>query len=270
MPNTHYTLFVDESGDQDLAKFRTKERQFGSDPFLVFGGVLVPTSFVPKYRQLLTEIMESLDVKALHCTDLSHLKRAYFAREAAKMRILLFGVISKKETIGEYQSQIEGVKVKEDYYNKCAGYLLERVAHFMTLHGYTSDQLSIVFERKNHDYERMRNFIRAIQKTPYDDRAKHLGRIDTLGITAEWKKDELLLSLADLTAFSIYQSVTATRSNFLIPEQRYLRELKSRFWKSEKDGQIANFGLKYIKGPFAMNLEGETLKFAMKFYKKSN
>jgi len=268
LPKVHYTLFVDESGDQDLDKFRTDERQFGSDPYLVFGGVLIPTKHLDGYRAFLNELRAELDVKALHCTDLSHLKRCCFARRVVSLRVLLFGVVSKKATIEDYRKQIEGDKEKQDYYNKCAGYLLERVGHFMHDEKIGSDQLSVVFEKKTHDYQRLRNYVRQIGTTPFDRRANYLSRIDPLSIRAEGKKEEPLLGLADLASFSIYQAFAETKSNFSIPEQRYLREIKEKFWKNPETGQIANHGIKFIKGPVNMKLSGKTSDFVMKFYRK--
>jgi hypothetical protein len=268
LPKVHYTLFVDESGDQDLEKFRTEERQFGSDPFLVFGAALVPNMYLDEYRRVLGELRNELSVNLLHCTEMSHLKRCYFARRVSKLRVLLFGVVSKKATVGEYREEISGDMEKQDFYNKCAGYLLERVAHFMQEEDIGSDQMSVVFEEKKHNYQRLRSYIKAIGKTPFDERANPMSRLDPLCIRAEGKKDEVLLALADLTSFAIYQSVTETKSNFMTPEQRYLRELKDKFWKNPVTGQIANHGLKFIKGPKEMELKGETFKFVMKFYRK--
>lgn len=268
LERVHYTLFVDESGDQDLDKFRTDVRQTGSDPFLVFGAALVPTHSLDAFRDDLKDILDEINSEALHCNKLSHLKRAYFARRVANMRALLFGVVSKKETVGEYRQKIEGAKSGQDYYNKCASYLLERVGHFMTINDYSSDQLSVIFDKKNHDYQRLRNFVSAIRKAPIDDRAKYMSAIDPLGITALAKKDEILLSLADLSAFSLYQSVTQTKTNFFLPEQRYLIELKEKFWKNPEISQVANHGIKYIKGPYSMGLQGDALRLAKKFYRK--
>jgi len=269
LQDLHYTLFIDESGDQDLSRFRTDDRPHGSDPFLVFGGALVPTMFAQLFREKLDEYCRILEVEALHCTDLSHRKRAFFARSVKELRVQFFGVVSKKATVRDYAAKIEGEKQRQDYYNKCAVYLLERVGHFMSVNKYNSDQLSIVFEEKRHDYQRLRNFLSAIKRTPLDNRAAYLQRIDPLSITAEAKKDEKLLALADLVAFSLYQSVTETKTNYLMPEQRYLREIKSKFWADPATGKIAGYGIKFIKGPYEMKLTGETLQMALKFYNKT-
>ncbi len=112
-------MYVDESGDQDIQRFRTDDRTHGSDPFLVFGAALVPTKLKTTIRQELAEIQAELGVDWLHCRDLKHLKTAYFCRRVQSMRVLLFGLVSKKETLGDYADQISDLKDTEAYYNKC-------------------------------------------------------------------------------------------------------------------------------------------------------
>lgn len=204
--------------------------------------------------------------KPLHCADLNHFQVSYFARNIQSQKVLLFGVLSKKETLEEYREKIIGRYQADDYYNKCTHYLLELVGQFMSENDYTSDQLTIIFEKKNHDYQRMRNYLSTIRRSPVDGRAKYLQRIDPISIQAVEKKNETLLSIADLTAFSLRQSFDGSAKNFGIPEQRYLRELKPKFFKDQSSGKVANVGIKFVKGPFNMSLKGENFAFAMKFY----
>ncbi|MFW8637601.1 hypothetical protein [Cribrihabitans pelagius] len=136
----------------------------------------------------------------------------------------------------------------------------------MSQTGIGPEQVEIVFEEKKNDYKKLRNLIGTMQNTPHDDRARYLSRITPHRIRAQAKKDEILLSLADLTAFSLYQSVSKLHSNFGYPEFHYMRELRPKFWNNPKGKKIANFGVKYIQGPFKMNLEGDALKFALSMY----
>lgn len=262
-----YTLFIDESGDQGLEVVRNEINKYGASPYLCFGGVLVPNKNLDSVREVLRCISIELKNKELHCVDLNHFETSYFARTICKQQILLFGVISKKSTLGGYKELIEGKNQAADYYNKCSQYLLERVGHFMSEKRIESDKVSIVFEEKNHDYQRLRNFIGTVRKSPHDSRANYLQRIDPLSIRSETKAKEILLSIADLVAFSLRQSVDASSKNFGVPEQRYFRELKEKFWLSS-DGSIANYGLKYIKGPISIGLKDKDLKFALKMYPK--
>ncbi len=264
-----YILLVDESGDQGLEKVRTDRDPRGASPFMTLGAASLPLHHRGRLKEFLENISILFGGKDLHCNSLTHIQRSCFARAVSEQRVLLFAVISKKDTLGEYREAIRGDGQANSYYNKCSQYLLELVGHFMSCKGIGASDLSIVFEKKNHNYERLRRYLKAIQEKPIDDRAIHLKKIDSLSISAETKSREPLLALADLVAFSAHATVNKTTENFSIPEQRYFRELKNRFWKNDK-GKIANFGVKYIRGPFAMGLTGNELSFALKLYKETS
>ncbi|WP_131802562.1 hypothetical protein [Yoonia litorea] len=109
----------------------THDNPFGASSYLTMGAVLVPSINLPKIRKDLELMRGKIDAKELHCTDLSHGQVAFCAREVKKLRMLAFGVISKKSTIGDYRKSIEGEKQAQDYYNKCAQYLFELVGAYV-------------------------------------------------------------------------------------------------------------------------------------------
>lgn len=261
-----YTLFVDESGDQGLDKVRNSVDGKGASPFMTLGGVLVPESIFDSLEADISEMCSVIGKSHLHCNDLNHHQTAYFARILESKRIQLFGVISKKSTLENYKEIISGEDQAQLYYNKCCQYLLELVAQFSNANGLSSDDISIVFESRKHDYERLRNYIKRISEKPLDSRAKSLSQINPSQITDKGKLDEPLLSLADLTAFSLFQSVNESKGNYGIPEERYLRELLPKFHRDDATDVIANHGIKYVKGPITMGLKGHSLKFALKLY----
>lgn len=235
-----------------------------------FGAALIPTTYAENHRKALRDFASKIGGKPLHCSDLGHFEVAAFAREVAQLKVLLFGVISKKSTLGDYREKIEGETQAEDYYNKCTHYLLERVGHWMSENDIGSNCLSVVFEEKRHNYQRLRSYIQRVRSSPIDRRAAYLAHIDPLSITAQGKSDEDLLAIADLVAFSLHQSVNTSKSNLGIGEQRYIRELERKFWRCSESGKVANFGMKYIKGPVTMGLSGSELAFAMKMYSERN
>lgn len=264
-----YVFLVDESGDQGLKKVRESVSDRGASPYLTLGGVLIPETHIEATLNCLNDLSSRLG-KNLHCADLNHFQTAAFAREAASIKMLAFGVISKKSTLGDYLDGTPDEDIAQDYYNKCSHYLLELLGKFMSHHDVKSEDVSIVFERKNHDYQRLRSYISAIRKSPKDRRAAFLQSIDPFGITDRSKDEEPLLALADLVAFATFQSVNESQRNYGLPEERYMRELKKRFWRCPDTGQVAHFGLKYIKGPVTMGLSGQTMSFAMKAYQKKD
>jgi hypothetical protein len=65
-------------------------------------------------------------------------------------------------------------------------------------------------------------------------------------ITEIEKGEEVLLEIADLTAYALYRCVHKSDANYNIPETRYLVELRGRFYADNKTGKILNFGVKPI------------------------
>ncbi|MBU2891166.1 DUF3800 domain-containing protein [Celeribacter halophilus] len=265
-----YIFFIDESGDQDLERFRAGISTKGSEPFLVFGGALIVASERESLEEQLQAIQERIGKNTLHCSDLNHLQRSFYARSAKNMHFLAFGAVSKKATVGGYKREIEGPQQAEWYYNKCAQYLLERIAEFAKVNEIKPEDIRIVFEKKGkHNYEQLRNFISTIRSDPAPkyESSKVLRHIDPRMIEAVAKHDDRLLCLADLVAHAIFVSLSETKTNFGIPEQRYFREIKPKFWCDPQTGRIANWGIKFIKGPVEMELRGETMRMVNKLYK---
>jgi len=202
---------------------------------------------------------------------MNHLNVAYLAKTMSRLRILAFGVISKKSTLGDYRKMIEGKKQAQDYYNKCSQYLFELVAMFCSEHGLGSADIEILFEEKRgHDYQRLAHYLGAIANKPIDSRAAKLYHLSPFIINAKNKADEPALAVADLIAYALHKSFCSENNRLRLTEQRYLREIKSNFYKHPQNSQIANHGIKFIKGPVAMGLSGEEMSFAMKFYNKSD
>ena len=149
-----YTLYIDESGDTGIENVRENVASKGASPFLVFGACLVPEVREKELIALHEKIRVDLGCKSLHCSELSHLQIAKFSRMVAeKAGIKCFAFVSRKATLGEYKTRIEGRGQDQKYYNKCVSYLLERVGHWMKLHSVAPEDLRIVFEnRAKHDY----------------------------------------------------------------------------------------------------------------------
>ncbi|WP_090206854.1 hypothetical protein [Yoonia litorea] len=115
----------------------------------------------------------------------------------------------------------------------------------------------------------MARFLTAIAEKPLDARAAKLAYLMPVSIQAVTKKDEPALAIADLVAYALHKSFCSENNKLKLTEQRYLREIKSKFYSCDATGQIANFGIKFIRGPVDMGLKGEEMSFAMKFYKKA-
>lgn len=258
-----YTLFVDETGDTGLERVRQGVNSKGASPFLVLGGCLVPEVRKDELKDLLKKVQDAVGKEDLHCTGLNHLQTAKFARAVgASARVKLFAFVSTKATIGGYKQRIEGKGQDQKYYNKCVSYFLERVGHFMLLNNICSSDLNVVLEKRDgHDYSKLRNYISVIKDNPKDPRLEYYLRpILPARISAEPKTSDPLVCYADLVAFSVAAAINASRANFGVPEQRYMRELKNRFFADEESGVIGEFGLKVFKR-HSLKVDSETKRF---------
>ncbi|MEM7059956.1 MAG: DUF3800 domain-containing protein [Pseudomonadota bacterium] len=240
---TKYALYVDESGEAGIGKVRSS-KQTGASPYMALGGVLVPQGLENTLKTQLDEIARKFGKAHLHCNKLSHAQKVFYSRQIAKQKVLLFGVISLKETLGWYKDEIGGDSSK--YYNKCAQYLLEKVGRFMSTHGVESSDISIFFEEANFNYGAMRRLISKCRETPIRRETRFLRRIEPYAIAAAPKSEKPMLQLADLSAHALYQCANKSNLNYEIPEPRYLRELQSRFFSEADTRKVVGYGIKAV------------------------
>ncbi|WP_299938281.1 DUF3800 domain-containing protein [uncultured Pelagimonas sp.] len=265
-----YVLLIDESGDQGLERVMTDGNPYGASSYLTMGATLVPTDFLDSFRETLSAISDTIGAKELHCVDLNHSQISYLAKEIAKLRMLCFGVVSKKLTLGSYKDELSETAQAQDYYNKCSQYLFELVCGFMALNDIKSSDISIVFEEKRgHDYQRQARYLNAVANKPIDKRAAKLNHLSPFIIDAKPKDAEPLLAIADCVAYGLHKAICSENNRLQLTEQRYLRELKGKFYKCPETGKIANHGIKFIKGPYQMALKGSHLEFVLKFYREN-
>ena len=209
------TFLIDESGEAGISKIRSS-KSGGASPYMTLGGVLLETDQLEKYRSYVETIRQHVGKKSLHCNQLRHFQKVYFAKRVAEIPPLhCFGVISRKETLGWYKNTIDDDS--SAYYNKCAQFLLERVGHFMKANEILPHKLEIIFERGNFNYRKLKNLIKTCQDTPIGrtkqqiNEIKLLRQIDAENIRDTPKDEEPLLQLADLVAHALYRCVDKTK-----------------------------------------------------------
>ena len=105
------------------------------------------------------------------------------------------------------------------------------------------DNVVIVFEKANIDYDKMKNLILTCQRNPIHQKTKYLMKINVNQIYVKKKREEPLLQIADLVAHSLYKCVDKSENNFGIVEPRYIRELSSRFFWNPEDDKIIGAGI---------------------------
>lgn len=192
-----FTLVVDESGEAGIRNVRSDSTR-GASQYMTLGASLISNRSRKAVEDTLNKISERFGKKSLHCSQLSHNQILHFVSEVTRRKMRLFGVISRKDTLGSYKSDIAGDSSM--YYNKCAQYLLERVGWFIKVRKIPSENLDIVFEEANVDYEKMRNLLRKCQSDPKHLKTQKLQYIHVGNIVQKKKSEEPLLKLADLVA----------------------------------------------------------------------
>jgi len=192
-----------------------------------------------------------------HATDLNHSQKIHFCKAATGLNAEFFGVVSYKPTLKEYSKSIDWEP--DLFYNKCSKYILERVGSYLgSVHPELANP-TIVFEERNHDYDRMIRYLSKVKENPIYVQSRALSAINPFGIVKKSKSEEELLRYADLIAHSLYCCVNKTPDNFQITEPRYLTELSSRFAADEK-GSIIGSGIKPIHHMKDLLLDEDTLK----------
>lgn len=225
---------------------------------MTLGAALVPNRDSSLICQELERVACVFGKDLLHCSQLKHQQKVYYARCMSNQHFLGFGVISLKSTLGSYRQKIEANSTR--YYNKCAQYLLEKVGMFMELNDISPGNVEIVFEEGNFDYSALISLISSCQDNPIQPDTKFLSRIDAFKIRKKPKSTEPLLQLADLVAHSLFKCVDKTDRNFHIPEPRYLNELHQKFFSHPNTGRIEGCGIKSVHDLNQLSLDPDIQK----------
>jgi len=105
----------------------------------------------------------------------------------------------------------------------------------------SADNLNIVFEKGNFDYNKMRGLIRSCQNNPLQQNTKNLEFIDANKIVEKEKSEEPLLQLADLVSHSLYRCVEG--GEFGVIECRYLNEIRDKFYQDKETNKAIGKGI---------------------------
>lgn len=256
-----YTLLIDESGDEGIEPEIIEK---GASPLFFFGAVLIKTDDLTPIRATIEEIANQTqrEPKRLHFSEFSHRTKVLCCQKISDLPITIFGIISDKSQLKKagYLQRLRSIK--GGFYNKNAAFLLELVGKYVQEQDIALE--SIIFEEKKHDYNRMKNYLRAVKtdkvgvrrKLNYQKGFRHnadlLKNIDTNAITTKTKPEESLLFLADMVANSLYNACVPCKKN--ITEPRYLEEITNTF-HSDSNGRILNHGINVIMNIQDMNMQ---------------
>jgi len=238
-----YQVYIDESGDSGVNRIRSDSNP-GASPYFVLAAVVVEPAGAVRAKRVVEQVRTRIGKKSWkHATELDHPATVFFCRQVAKLPIRCFATISNKATLGSYKDIIGG---KPDYfYNKCLKYLLEIVCSYLSPHIGSPDDLLVILEQRNHDYDALIRYLQKVKETPNHIKAQALSTLNPFGITTRRKGEDPILEVADLVAHAVFQCTNKSKANYMIPEDRYFRELESRF-AGDDMGKVLDTGLKCI------------------------
>lgn len=175
----------------------------------------------------------------------------------SQLHVPFFGVISNKETLGKYKDLIESGPQK--FYNKCLIYLLEAVCNYLRRFNARPEDLSVVLEARNHDYDKLIRYLITVRDNPIYPESRSLVVMNPFSISTRKKGEDDCLEYADFVAHSLFQCVNKAPCNYFIPESIYYQELSRRFG-CDSSGLIVGHGLKFIQKIEDMKLDDEIRK----------
>ncbi|WP_084613585.1 DUF3800 domain-containing protein [Roseicyclus elongatus] len=247
-----FSVYIDESGDAGIVRVRDEE-QPGSSPYFVLAACVVQPASAIQVRKAVEAFRSAIGKKNWkHATDLNHSQKVFFCRSVSTLPVRFFGLVSKKSTLKDYKSQIGSDP--QHYYNKCLQYLLERVFTYLSPRISSSEEVSVILENRNHDYDRMIRFLAKVKDNPFFPESKALQHLNPFGISTRLKGEEDILEVSDLVSHALFQCVNKSKANYYIPEYRYFQELSSRF-AADDAGRVLGAGLKCIHSLDALELD---------------
>lgn len=257
-----YTLYVDESGDAGIKKVRGEGEQVGASPIMTMGGVLIPNDQRDTLRAELKELREEITKREyFHCQNMSHEEKIRLAQFLCKKDLQIIGVISAKITLRGYKAEIK--ENKDMYYNKCCQYLLERAGMIISRLKESPENTDIVLEEGSYDYAKLRGPIIRCQQSPIHQNTRFLKHISVSKIRSQAKRSDPLLELADLVAHALYRCVWGGKLN--VTENRYLEEIRDKFFKDDDTGRALGRGLYVVHKPEDLKIAPQITNYLKAF-----
>ena len=247
-----YILYIDEAGDDGLARIKPLDPN-GASEWLVLSGVLLRKKYEGAVVSWVKDIRKSINAvqgPALHYRNLSPTKKDAACDLVAELPIRTFTVCSNKLNMRGYNNaKAATAGGKQWFYNYCVRLLIERVTDLclrasMKATG-SPENLKVIFsQRGGHSYGQS---IAYWQKL----RAQSLGGTTVLNkrvIQHQVLKADLIdyvphtqnagLQLADITASAFYQAVNTNEGKW---ETRHAMRLQKVM--ATEASSVADYGL---------------------------
>ena len=137
--------------------------------------------------------------------------------------------------------------------------ILECICGYLSKYVNSADDIKVVLERRNHDYDAMLRYLQAVKANPIYGPSKSFTYLNPFGISTKAKGEDDMLEIADFVAQAIYQCTNRSVSNFGIPEPWYFLEIGSRFAGNKQNKPLGS-GIKCIHSLEGLGLDHDIQK----------
>lgn len=252
-----FHAFIDESGDDGLAKFRQPGGEGGSSHWLVISALVIRTenlSSAIAHRDGI--VKRTLTRKRhLHFADLDHGQKIVASQVLGTLPVRLISVVASKKHL-----QREVYKDKNQLYFYLTRYLVERLSWFCrdTQPASGNGKASITFSRRGGmSYDDFRQYLTMLRA---GESSVHWPSIDIDSVDAKDHSRDAWLQLADIAASSFSAAIEPDR--FGNTEARYASQLRPVTYKH--NGSFMSYGIKMLPNAEECQLgpqQHEFLKF---------
>lgn len=249
-----FLVYIDESGDDGLSKFRMPGASGGASTWLAISACVFRHTHnldAVSWRDEITNLlMPEKQSRILHFKDLNHSQRVVAAQCLSNKPVRLVTVISNKTTIPP-----ETYNSKNQLYFYLTRYLIERVSWLcrdLRKHVPEGDgRAEIVFSRRGGmSYRDFSAYLKKLKNDSHADVRIHWPVINIEGIDAQDHSKSASLQLADIAASAFTAGFELDR--YGNTEKRYAELLKKVTYN--RGGNYLSYGLKIIPQESDMKL----------------
>lgn len=239
-----FQAFIDESGDDGLARYRQIGRQGGASHWLIISALIVRSAYQLECVAWRNEILRRTQSKQkhLHFVRLNHSQRIAAAEVLSNKPVRVIAILVAKQALQE------GLfPQKNQLYSFAAAYLIERMSWLCRdLRRRVPEgdgRVKVTFStRGGMSYPDFRAYLYRLQSSSDEKRRIHWPVIDIDGVNAHDHSRLAALQLADIAASSFSAAIDPDQYGNC--EWRYASLIKPVVYNHA--GQYLGYGVKFI------------------------
>lgn len=249
-----YNIYIDEAGDDGLAKFKQPRQQGGASHWLTIGACIINAENDKSLVSWRDEIRAGLSPKntqkrSIHFKEMNHSQRRFACQVLSGKRIGIIAALSNKQTLQNLpKERFDIFKRKNQLYSYVTRYVIERASDACKRHsirnGHSNCTARIIFSRrggmKYDEFQEYMTLIREGREVIRSPGVIDWDVVDPDRIEAADHGSRAGLQIADVTTSALH--LAAEPDPFGNCETSYAEILRPRVLKAAS-GEALNFGI---------------------------